>query len=841
MSEKQQKKNSNVLYPLIINNKSKDKEQDKNNLSKNKNAAKPKRRNPNLIGKKSNSLNYITNPNDISKSKTIEILNSINCTQNNKYSNINITNNNSNAYDLFSKHRPIDSESLQMKNRQLKNEINQIKKKLSNINSENSKKDEVILKHESLIDQLLNINKQAYLKTMPSFENSSQNFYNNNLIGKISKQYLDLKNENNNKDIEIKELKKNIKNSQNNELTIENNILVHQYKKYQNLLQHLLDENKKYSKKMKNQNEIENEILQKNFEILQLQENLKLSNTMNIQYEKEAEELKKKIKEYEEKNKNIKNSIKKINMEFNKILLEKKEVEDNFFNAYNEINKYEYNYNNINRINNDKNNISEYSEINTNNYSENIYNKTNNVNNSNINDNLNNSNTFDETNNLNTKFNDAKNEFSEKTDIELSNNNNNKLNNIEIKNYQNDNDINNLNNNKFNTCNLNDIDNIAINLNNNNNTINTNSINNEESIKIQKKDNRANDNNNIQTIDEENIITNIESETNYRNNNIQSVNQNNNNNKEDNFPIEYNSENISNREKEPTSRNLQNTDEINRTNKKTKFSESYIDENYNNENNDIENNNNIREESNDFLQNINEENKNDDGNNINESDNVFYKTHNTNVIMNDFDVKLATYILIKNFEACEITRDTALTLIIKPILTEIGNNKQIEKNYLINLFSNKICESIGVKIQKDFEEIEKIVILLLNESNNDLSNFIDNFLKLFDTVKKYSECGKEEEYIRQINIELSEYKEYFKTSYDKNIIPFTIFRDILNNKNIQLENDIIEYLIYRMKKDCRNINIDIINEVNNNNNDDEQKKNISIFDLCFQTLLNLIL
>jgi hypothetical protein len=209
--------------------------------------------------------------------------------------------------------------------------------------------------------------------------------------------------------------------------------------------------------------------------------------------------------------------------------------------------------------------------------------------------------------------------------------------------------------------------------------------------------------------------------------------------------------------------------------------------------------------------------------------------------MNDFDVKLATYILIKNFEACEITRDAALTLIIKPILTEIGNNKQIEKNYLINLFSNKICESIGVKIQKDFEEIEKIVILLLNESNNDLSNFIDNFLKLFDTVKKYSESGKEEEYIRQINIELSEYKEYFKTSYDKNIIPFTIFRDILNNKNIQLENDIIEYLIYRMKKDCRNINIDIINEVNNNNNDDEQKKNISIFDLCFQTLLNLIL
>ena len=394
MTDSQQKKNANVFYPIILtNNKSKE----KNNLSKDKNIVKVKRRNQNLIGKKSNSLNYITNPNDLSKTKTIEILNSINCTQNNKYNNINNTNNNSYALNLFSKHRPIDGESLQMKNRQLKTEINQIKKKITNINSENSKKDEVILKQGSLIDQLLNINKQAYLKTMPSFQNGSQNFYNNNLICKINKQYLDLKNEIKNKNMEIKELKKNIKNSQNNELTIENNILLHQYKKYQNLYQHILDDNKKYIRKMKNRNEIENEILQKNFEILQLQENLKLSNTVNIQYEKEAEELKKRIKEYEEKNKNIKNSIKKINMEFNKILLEKKEIEDHFFVAYNEINKYESKYNKINNINNDKNNITECSEINTNNYSDNNYNKTNNINSSNINDNLNYTNTFEET------------------------------------------------------------------------------------------------------------------------------------------------------------------------------------------------------------------------------------------------------------------------------------------------------------------------------------------------------------------------------------------------------------------------------------------------------------
>ena len=130
----------------------------------------------------------------IIKEKTIEIINSINLSQTNKFNNRNNSNNNSYALDLFSKHRPIDGESLQMKNRQLKTEINKIKKILTNINTKNSKKDEEISKQESLLDQLLNINKQAYENTLSSLQNnSSQNIYDNNLICKINKQYLELK------------------------------------------------------------------------------------------------------------------------------------------------------------------------------------------------------------------------------------------------------------------------------------------------------------------------------------------------------------------------------------------------------------------------------------------------------------------------------------------------------------------------------------------------------------------------------------------------------------------------------------------------------------------------
>ena len=266
MSEKSSKISESVNYPLILtNNKT-------NNNNNNIKKAKIKKK-KNLIFKKSNSLNFITNPNDISNSKTIEIINSINLLKTNK---LNIRNNSKNisyANDLFSKHRAIDSESLQVKNRQLKTEINEIKKKLTNIKKKNSKNDEEISKQEGLIDQLLNINQDAYLNTLSSLYNTTpkengknnNNIYFDNLILKLTKQYQELKNSDKEKEKELKELRKNIKNSKMNELNIENKILMTQYNKYKNLNQHIIEENKNYIKKMKNQNDIENETLQKNF------------------------------------------------------------------------------------------------------------------------------------------------------------------------------------------------------------------------------------------------------------------------------------------------------------------------------------------------------------------------------------------------------------------------------------------------------------------------------------------------------------------------------------------------------------------------------------------------
>ena len=185
-------------------------------------------------------------------------------------------------------------------------------------------------------------------------------------------QYHELVKENNEQDSEIKNLKKNIKNTKRNELIIENNILINQYNKYKYLCTNLEKSNAHYQNKIKKKQEIENAISDKNFEILQLQENLKLSNTINIQKEQEKSFLIKKIKEYQTKNKEIKNKISQLNEEYNFILLSKKNLEDNLYTIYNTNNANILN----NEISNNKNVDTLSSNINSNNVS-NIINQSN--------------------------------------------------------------------------------------------------------------------------------------------------------------------------------------------------------------------------------------------------------------------------------------------------------------------------------------------------------------------------------------------------------------------------------------------------------------------------------
>ena len=219
--------------------------------------------------------------------------------------------------------------------------------------------------------------------------------------------------------------------------------------------------------------------------------------------------------------------------------------------------------------------------------------------------------------------------------------------------------------------------------------------------------------------------------------------------------------------------------------------------------------------------NINNEEKN---NNPSEDNNLELNNNNVN------DISQTIYILIKNFEVLKISREDALTQIIKPILNDISNEKQIKNETLVNMFANKICSCLNCnQNNNDINSISNALISLLAESNNELFPFIKSFLDIFDNIKIYEDNSTEEkEILKKISESLKNYKDFFINTWKDKYISFFNFRALLNDKDIILDDEEIEYLIYRMKKDCVNI---ISKNINHNdssslNNDDKNNNNI---------------
>ena len=181
-----------------------------------------------------------------------------------------------------------------------------------------------------------------------------------------------------------------------------------------------------------------------------------------------------------------------------------------------------------------------------------------------------------------------------------------------------------------------------------------------------------------------------------------------------------------------------------------------------------------------------------------------------------------TYILIKNFEARKITKDEALNKIFKTVIDNLYGESQVEKSGLVVNFTDKICEVIQINNNEiDRNKIYYLIESLLTTSNNELGKFMENFLQLFDSIKYYN-ADDDKRLTKKIKNNLEKYKNYLNQNYKKDFISFFSFRILLNKQNIFLDDETVEYLIYRMKKDCKN----------NNNN--------SMFDLCYKTLIDII-
>jgi len=179
------------------------------------------------------------------------------------------------------------------------------------------------------------------------------------------------------------------------------------------------------------------------------------------------------------------------------------------------------------------------------------------------------------------------------------------------------------------------------------------------------------------------------------------------------------------------------------------------------------------------------------------------------------------HVFVKNIEAQGITRDD-INQKIDEICKLFENKEEATKEEFIEPFSKMFIETMKVTQEKDIEIINNFLIDFVDSLNGDTAMFFNGLMEIFENIKDYKGVDKNDELSFGLNKHKNELIEVFK-KYDTNntnLVTFDIFRKIVQELNIILEDESMEYLIYEMKKDV--------------------PENNSIFDLNYQIILKLL-
>ena len=295
---------------------------------------------------------------------------------------------------------------------------------------------------------------------------------------------------------------------------------------------------------------------------------------------------------------------------------------------------------------------------------------------------------------------------------------------------------------------------------------------NEKEEKKEKMDNKDN----IKKENNENIIS--DNINNLENKKNDSVNNNNNN-----IIIEEEKEDEKQEIKE--SEKKENQNEIVNANDdvKTKISE----DNFSNTNTNTytkANTNNIN--------NINYNNNNIEGQKIDE------------VEENENEFLMIVHLFLKNFEANHITPD-----IIDKKMQEIfksfeGKTESTKEDFLLP-FYNLFIDSMKVTQEKDKQIVKNFLDSYLDYTNGNTNEFYNDLNEIFGNIVDYSSTENNKDLLDVLALNLQKYKNDLEKKLkeeDKdntNIITFDSFRKIVNDLNLPLDDDLMEFLIYKMK------------------------------------------
>ena len=248
-----------------------------------------------------------------------------------------------------------------------------------------------------------------------------------------------------------------------------------------------------------------------------------------------------------------------------------------------------------------------------------------------------------------------------------------------------------------------------------------------------------------------------------------------------------------------------------------------------------------------------------------------YSTNDINVPINineyeffsDFNLQEFIYVLIKNLEANKIDMSIIESrVLLKENLLLLKNKKY--KEFITNISKNLI-EILKIKNENDQNDIFSFVKTFLynNYIKKNLSNpeeFYNKILSLFTNINFYS-LEQRQELNKIITSKFLPIKNEFLNAliyFDENntgYISFTILKTLLKELNLNLKNEVLEYLIYIMKvfpeedKFLRSLKVDNLikiieeTEINPNENydiEDEKKDDDDAIEITNEEYLNKV-
>ena len=210
-----------------------------------------------------------------------------------------------------------------------------------------------------------------------------------------------------------------------------------------------------------------------------------------------------------------------------------------------------------------------------------------------------------------------------------------------------------------------------------------------------------------------------------------------------------------------------------------------------------------------------------------------------NIDLENEDINLIKklHMFIKNLEAKNANIDTIkekIDIIFNQLYDEFmkDNNNSNEnlndkleaiKKEMIKKISGVFVDALNLKNIEDLIMVKRLLINIYKESGNNLNQFKEYLSSVLENFKNYSLLLERSEkticnyiinnlYVNEIvQNKKDELKEKYKNNY---IISFEEFTDIVKMNNISMDNEAIEYLIYKMKCESIKDEINLMNSLN---------------------------